>query len=636
MYRVIVINDQEEIVIHSENNNSLKLVEDSYAFGINVINSFQFSLRISNDGIGKIFPRKSKITIYNTLLKRNEFDGYVVSIGSSMSNDGMFLYNYTCLDEMGYLKEIKQRHGEYHNMTPKQFLQIILNTYNSQADIDKNFKLGNVNVTNSTDNVYRYLDPTKNTFETIMEKLVEPLGGELRVRKENGVRYLDWLTEVGEKKETIIKIAHNLIDSNELIDSTDTPSRIIPLGARIESDDLEKTDASEARITIADVNGGKDYLENKSIKDVLNGVKEETVVFDDVHDQNLLLKKGLDELEKLRFSRSTELNALDLYLINKSSNSFEVGNYYKVSSPVVENDYLRIIEKRGSITKPWLSNLIIGDKQLKGSAYQASLNKTNQLLENYKNNLENQSKKIGSISKNQQLTDKVIEEQQKQIEDALKRIKELEDANKPPDPTKQKGSDISEYNASIDWAKFKSTGHTFVMIKGGYGKESSQINPRFAAQVQGAVGQNIKIGMYWFSYATNVQEAIQEANLCCDLADKYRTNISYPISFDWENDSMKYANKLGIYPDKQLISDMAVAFCNRVEERGYKPMNYSNLDYYNKYFDDRVKKFDWWLARPGVAKPDVPCTIWQSELDVDGTSHGINGNADFDISFKNY
>lgn len=93
------------------------------------------------------------------------------------------------------------------------------------------------------------------------------------------------------KKETIIKIAHNLIDSNELIDSTDTPSRIIPLGARIESDDPEKTDASEARITIADVNGGKDYLENKSIKDVLNGVKEETVVFDDVHDQNILLKK---------------------------------------------------------------------------------------------------------------------------------------------------------------------------------------------------------------------------------------------------------------------------------------------------------------------------------------------------------
>lgn len=135
MYRVTVINDQEEILIHSENNNSLKLVEDSYAFGINVINSFQFALHISNDGIGKIFPRKSKITIYNTLLKRNEFEGYVVSIGSSMSSDGMFLYNYTCLDEKGYLKEIKQRHGEYHNLTPKQFLQIILNTYNSQADI---------------------------------------------------------------------------------------------------------------------------------------------------------------------------------------------------------------------------------------------------------------------------------------------------------------------------------------------------------------------------------------------------------------------------------------------------------------------------------------------------------------------
>ncbi|MFS7254410.1 phage tail protein [Carnobacterium divergens] len=641
MHRISIINNGIETIIHSGNNSSLKIEEGTIVQGINVINSFTFSITSINPGYGKINPRKTFLKIVNTKNKKIEFEGFILKVNGKMDSDGMYKISYTCVDELYYLKETKQRHGEYHDKTPKEFLTIILKNHNKRADSDRQFQVGEVTVTNSTDNVYRYLDPTKSTWENIFEKLIDGMKGELRVRKENGVRYLDWLVEIGEKKENPkLSIGRNLISSSESDDLEEIYSRLIPLGARVESENKEDSDVSQARVTIETVNNGKDYIDDLEAQQLIGGIKEATIVFDDVHEPSTLLKKAEEARKQNAFKRTIEVNALDLFLIGKEVDSFEVSNYYMTNTPFLSKGYIRVIEKRIDILRPWESSLTIGEKTERGSSYQAKLSNVGKKVISMREEMIAQNKRYNSLYKgvNDSLTEnnKEIEKQRKEMEEMNKKIKELENQISPPNPTEQKGSDVSEYNASIDWVKFKSTGHTFVMIKGGYGKESSQINPRFSAQVQGAISQNIKIGMYWFSYATNVQEAIKEANLCCDLADKYRTNISYPISFDWENDSMKYANSLGVYPDKQLISDMAIAFCNKVAERGYKPMNYSNLDYYNNYFDDRVKKYDWWLARPGVAKPDVPCAIWQSELDVDGTSRGINGNADFDISFKNY
>ncbi|MGK9295839.1 phage tail spike protein [Melissococcus plutonius] len=216
-----------------------------------------------------------------------------------------------------------------------------------------------------------------------------------------------------------------------------------------------------------------------------------------------------------------------------------------------------------------------------------------------------------------------------------KKIKELEEkvnqlTPSTPKPTQTNGLDVSEHNPDINWAKLKATGHTFVMIRVGFSVTQDKL---FEQHIQNAISAGFDIGLYLFSYACSVEDAKAEANFACSLADKYKDKITYPIAFDWEESSKEYAEKQGITPTQQLVSNMAIAFLTTVKNRGYQGLNYSNLNYYNHYFDSRVKAYDWWLARPGVTSPDVPCKIWQSELDVDGIGRGINGKADFDVSY---
>ena len=61
--------------------------------------------------------------------------------------------------------------------------------------------------------------------------------------------------------------------------------------------------------------------------------------------------------------------------------------------------------------------------------------------------------------------------------------------------------------------------------------------------------------------------------------------MAYPIAFDFEYDSVRYAERKGIRVTKQLIMEMTVAFCREVKEAGYIPMVYTNKDYARIYFD---------------------------------------------------
>ncbi|TFI70072.1 phage tail protein, partial [Carnobacterium divergens] len=474
MHRISIINNGIETIIHSGNNSSLKIEEGTIVQGINVINSFTFSITSINPGYGKINPRKTFLKIVNTKNKKIEFEGFILKVNGKMDSDGMYKISYTCVDELYYLKETKQRHGEYHDKTPKEFLTIILKNHNKRADSDRQFQVGEVTVTNSTDNVYRYLDPTKSTWENIFEKLIDGMKGELRVRKENGVRYLDWLVEIGEKKENPkLSIGRNLISSSESDDLEEIYSRLIPLGARVESENKEDSDVSQARVTIETVNNGKDYIDDLEAQQLIGGIKEETIVFDDVHEPSTLLKKAEEARKQNAFKRTIEVNALDLFLIGKEVDSFEVSNYYMTNTPFLSKGYIRVIEKRIDVLRPWESSLTIGEKTERGSSYQAKLSNVGKKVISMREEMIAQNKRYNSLYKgvNESLTEnnKEIEKQRKEMEEMNKKIKKLENQISPPDPTEQKGSDISEYNASIDWAKFKSTGHTFVMIKGGYG-----------------------------------------------------------------------------------------------------------------------------------------------------------------------
>lgn len=344
-----------------------------------------------------------------------------------MSESGVFAKSFLCESELGYLNDSAQRHGEYHDITVRRFLQIIIDNHNADVagdDIDKTFKLGIVDVDSSTGTLYRYLG-YESTFDTIKDKLIDRLGGELRVRKVDGVRYLDYVKSIGEQKSTEIRIAKNLKSITKETDPSDIITRLIPLGERIESDDEDATDASEARLTIESVNNGKDYIDDKAAMAVF-GVIAKSESWDDITQPNILKTRGQQFLnENNRVKSKYSLSALDLSLIDLDIDSFDVGNWHPVKNPIMDiDDELRIVGKTTDILAPEASSLEIGDKFMTASDYQKEANQSTRKIVNLENDLTRERKRVREVSASVKNAQVEIERLQTIIENA--NVEELE------------------------------------------------------------------------------------------------------------------------------------------------------------------------------------------------------------------
>ena len=158
------------------------------------------------------------------------------------------------------------------------------------------------------------------------------------------------------------------------------------------------------------------------------------------------------------------------------------------------------------------------------------------------------------------------------------------------------GLDISKHNGVIDWDSVKKANIKFVVIRAGYGTNPNS-DIMFKRNIQEAVENDMIIGIYWFSYAYTNDMAKREANACLKAISKYKENITLPVFFDFEYDSVKYANKNGVYINKAKCSKFAEIFCDTIKDQGYQVGIYTNLDYATNYFTrDTLDKYHTWVA----------------------------------------
>ncbi|HDR7876506.1 phage tail spike protein [Bacillus mobilis] len=398
MYKVTINNDGVETLIHSAHVDGIKLASGVIKKEINLIDSFNFNFHMNNPGFNKIRPFRTLITVLNTRTGKYEFEGRILGPSKNMDNSGLHSDSYVCEGELGYLHDSVQRHLEFRG-TPQELFTSIIEYHNSQVEDYKRFQVGKVTVTNSTNNLYLYLSAEKDSFETIKEKLIDKLGGEVRVRKENGIRFLDYLPRIGEDKNTEIRIAKNLISMSYDIDPTNIITRLTPLGARIKSEDQQATDSSEARLTIREVNGGKDYLDDPQlIKEF--GIQGGSVTWDDVTIASNLFSKGREWLSSQKTAHvQYKISALDLFLIGFDIDSFETGNSYPVKNPIMGIDeQLRVIGKSLDINHPQGASLTIGDKFKTLNQYQNDLKKSSESITELQSTVLTQTSKISSLS----------------------------------------------------------------------------------------------------------------------------------------------------------------------------------------------------------------------------------------------
>lgn len=193
-----------------------------------------------------------------------------------------------------------------------------------------------------------------------------------------------------------------------------------------------------------------------------------------------------------------------------------------------------------------------------------------------------------------------------------------------------KGIDVSEFQPNIDWAKVRTAGIEFAMLRAGYG--NNHIDGEFIRNATGCTASGIPFGVYWFSYALTADDAAREAAQCIASVKPY--NVAYPIAYDLEYDSVTYAKKNGVTMDKTLATACAKAFCEAVKAAGYTPAVYMNCDYSKNMFDLSQLPCDIWYAYYQPEPDRTGISIWQCANN--GSVDGISGRVDMDISYKDY
>ena len=199
-----------------------------------------------------------------------------------------------------------------------------------------------------------------------------------------------------------------------------------------------------------------------------------------------------------------------------------------------------------------------------------------------------------------------------------------------------KGIDVSKHQGNIDWTKVAADGVEFAFIRvglRGYGTEGKLVEDEYFEQnVKGALQAGIKVGVYFYSQAITDEELLEEANLVLEKVKPY--NIELPIVFDVEKVSggKGRANELSVEERTRLTA----LFCQTIQDAGYKPMIYHNMEMGTLMLDmGQLEQYDKLFAyyNDDLYYP-YAYKVWQ--YSEKGAVDGINEEVDLNIWFGDF
>ena len=204
------------------------------------------------------------------------------------------------------------------------------------------------------------------------------------------------------------------------------------------------------------------------------------------------------------------------------------------------------------------------------------------------------------------------------------------------------GADFSKHQGTIDWASVKQSGVEFVILRAavrGYGSSGNLMtDSQIAANIEGALSQNIDVGIYVFSQAVTTEEAVEEAERALDIIKGY--DIKLPVYFDSEYSGAPNRTGRADGLTKAERTSLAIAFCETVRNAGYKPGVYASKSFfYNNlgYAAFQSRGYEIWLAHhiSSVTDFKYPYNIWQHTSK--GSIGGVQSEyADLDIAYYDY
>ena len=374
MYTV-VINHQNgsqisEIEIHTDYYRApyKKLQSATLELEENTAGTFTFTVpkgQMGNNGNLDIDIKSDEVIVFQNPDVRPDAPtgrGKEIWRGFFLENNTEFFNSktFTCIGELAYLNETVQNDATYKfegdNEYPEKVFKALLGVHNDKVPVKKQFLPGTVTV--KADNTAAHLvnkvqtdefstTYSDHTFDCI-KKLIDSCGGYLKIRKENGTRYLDWLTAYESNGQTI-NFGKNLLDYAVEQDVTDLITVLYPFGESVsqEVDDGQggtTTKRSKVNIGTATGQNGRLYI---TLNDTGSyspdpmaelGWREGTVDFPNVRDPNNLKRLAINYLKNqwdpdLKLYTKIQIKAVDLaYFTDEDADPIEFLQSVKVTS----------------------------------------------------------------------------------------------------------------------------------------------------------------------------------------------------------------------------------------------------------------------------------------------------------------
>ena len=227
--------------LHDPRTDDRRLIDLKFEAEENVASKCEFVIYNDHPLYNSLEVRdiKNEITVYDD--EYEMFRGYISEIGKE------FYLNKTvkCVGELSYLNDTLIRpYATASNVKndlevapsdPSTFLEWLINKHNAQAGSKQDFQIGHnyASILDKDNSFYSSRDDDASVGEIIKEELLETYGGVIQIRRVDGVRYLDYLTEWSNVNAQILDFGVNLLDYQQTDDASSIITYIVPRGAKM-------------------------------------------------------------------------------------------------------------------------------------------------------------------------------------------------------------------------------------------------------------------------------------------------------------------------------------------------------------------------------------------------------------------
>ena len=309
MYRVLC----DGKTLHDVRDEEYMLLGPKVALELNKTGNFDFSILPRHPNVDVINKLKSKIEVYE--------DSELLFSGRSLTDEIDFQRTgqVSCEGELAFLLDSVQRAHTYGSESSEvhkadnniDIFKALIAEHNSQMGAEKQFTIGTIDIDSVP--ITKLSTNYETTWDFINTNFIGKYHGYLRVRHENGIRYLDYVKQYGKVSNQVIRFGENLLDLKKYTKAENIKTAIIPLGAN-------------GQTKITNINGGKDYVYNQEAVDLYGWIFEK-VDFPDVVDAQTLLAKAQEYLKTcVNLAITIELTAVDLHMIDVDINAIRLGD----------------------------------------------------------------------------------------------------------------------------------------------------------------------------------------------------------------------------------------------------------------------------------------------------------------------